>query len=512
MAVDTAESTRSRPGSAGDPQGTPTILSHLLTLPSQTLIRLFSYPSNALAIFRLLPPIARHLIFTLLFLPDPPHLSTSDVTSLFTRESGSAKEEESGSSSRQKRSTRGLLASKDVLSRLGIIREQNENVYLNVKWTESLRRALIGGGDHQSFGVPSHTPAEDRLTPAQLDEFALRNWESILLYMVASEDVRTPSRQVLHLLRSAGLMQSASTMNEGRARTQSSNDRLSDLLITSKGFQFLLDDVSAQLWMLLHSYLITLSESASSEEANTTSDIVEHLTFLFTLGSATLGQDYEISSLTDSQQGMLDFFSDLGLIFRRRTSSTTFYPTRLITTLTNAGQLPLLGSSNTDGDDEKGFVILETNYKIYAYTNNPLRINILSQFVQTRARFPNLVTGIITRDSVKRALDKGISAEQIIMYLTHHAHPQMFKNNPLLPVTVTDQIRLWERETNRVQPEEGGMLSGFSSGADFTLVREYAEQMGVLMWHNVDLRKMFVSANGIQPILDFIKRRVTAER
>lgn len=511
MAVDTLESARSRQGSAGDPQGTPTILSHLLTLPSQTLIRLFSYPSNALAIFRLLPPIARHLIFTLLFLPDPPHLSTSDVTSLFTRESGSVKEEESGSS-RQKRSARGLLASKDVLSRLGIIREQNENVYLNVKWTESLRRALIGGGDHQSFGVPSHTPAEQRLTPAQLDEFALRNWESILLYMVASEDVRTPSRQVLHLLRSAGLMQSASTMGEGRARSQSSNDRLNDLLITSKGFQFLLDDVSAQLWMLLHSYLITLSESASSEEANTTSDIVEHLTFLFTLGSATLGQDYEISSLTESQQEMLDFFSDLGLIFRRRQSSTTFYPTRLITTLTNAGQLPLLGSSNTDSDDEKGFVILETNYKVYAYTNNPLRINILSQFVQTRARFPNLVTGIITRDSVKRALDKGISAEQIIMYLTHHAHPQMFKNNPLLPVTVTDQIRLWERETNRVQPEEGGMLSGFSSGADFALVREYAEQMGVLMWHDADLRKMFVSSNGIQPIRDFIERRVAAER
>lgn len=27
--------------------------------------------------------------------------------------------------------------------------------------------------------------------------------------------------------------------------------------------------------------------------------------------------------------------------------------------------------------------------------------------------------------------------------------------DPLLPVTVTDQIRLWEREKNRVQTEQG---------------------------------------------------------
>lgn len=44
---------------------------------------------------------------------------------------------------------------------------------------------------------------------------------------------------------------------------------------------------------------------------------------------------------------------------------------------------------------------------------NKLRIDILSLFVHIRSRFPNLVTGIITRDSVKEALRNGIGAEQV---------------------------------------------------------------------------------------------------
>lgn len=112
-----------------------------------------------------------------------------------------------------------------------------------------------------------------------------------------------------------------------------------------------------------------------------------------------------------------------------------------------------------------------------------------------KSRFPNLVVGQITRDSVKKALANGITADQvcapehhilgaslpmavkIISYLITHAHPQMRKNvrppaplaipaepvlnasllfqKPLLPVTVQDQIRLWELEKNRVKSQEG---------------------------------------------------------
>jgi transcription initiation factor TFIIH subunit 4 len=98
--------------------------------------------------------------------------------------------------------------------------------------------------------------------------------------------------------------------------------------------------------------------------------------------------------------------------------------------------------------------------------------------------------------------------------------------NPLLPVTVTDQIRLWEREKNRLQADEGkfslmlyaictnfpffslGILHfNFHTGADFELVREYADSMGVLLWQDTAKRLLFVSLAGMAPVRDFMERR-----
>jgi thiamine monophosphate synthase len=45
--------------------------------------------------------------------------------------------------------------------------------------------------------------------------------------------------------------------------------------------------------------------------------------------------------------------------------------------------------------------------------DNPLQTAVLNLFVALKYRFPNLVVGSITRDSVKKALNNGISAEQV---------------------------------------------------------------------------------------------------
>ena len=147
-------------------------------------------------------------------------------------------------------------------------------------------------------------------------------------------------------------------------------------------------------------------------------------------------------------------------------SSRRFSPTRLATTLTSSSP-PLPTSTGTSSGPKEGFIVLETNYRIYAYTgkhllallptfpyfpsDNPLQTAVLNLFVSLKYRFPNLVVGSITRDSVKKALSNGISADQvanlhfcptvvmsqlgpfqIISYLISHAHPQMRKNVRLL--------------------------------------------------------------------------------
>lgn len=88
-------------------------------------------------------------------------------------------------------------------------------------------------------------------------------------------------------------------------------------------------------------------------------------------------------------------------------------------------------------------------------TANELEIAILNLFVDIRIRYPNLVVGKLDRQHVKAAMEKGISARQIIAYLSSHAHPQMYNSPPpLLHPTIVDQLHLWDRERNRLQTEE----------------------------------------------------------
>jgi hypothetical protein len=73
---------------------------------------------------------------------------------------------------------------------------------------------------------------------------------------------------------------------------------------------------------------------------------------------------------------------------------------------------------------DKRFLILETNYKVYAYTcrfhawstltvANELEIAILNLFIEIRVRYPNMVIGRLARDNVKKAMDNGITASQV---------------------------------------------------------------------------------------------------
>lgn len=89
------------------------------------------------------------------------------------------------------------------------------------------------------------------------------------------------------------------------------------------------------------------------------------------------------------------------------------------------------------------------------------------------------------------ALRSGITADQIIGFLRMHAHPKMVSTgSPILPPTVVDQIHLWEQERNRFTFSEGVLYSQFMSQNDFETLRDYAQDLGVLVWQNERKRTM----------------------
>ena len=64
---------------------------------------------------------------------------------------------------------------------------------------------------------------------------------------------------------------------------------------------------------------------------------------------------------------------------------------------------------------------------------------------------------------------------QILNYLRSHAHPTMLQKPPTVPPTITDQVRLWELERDRLSFTEGVMYNQFLSQSDFEMLRDYAK-------------------------------------
>ncbi|RKP09597.1 transcription factor Tfb2-domain-containing protein [Thamnocephalis sphaerospora] len=443
---------------------------YLETLPAQTCQRLYRSPASCLAVFRLLPNLAKQTVMSLLYIYD--FVPASDLAARCFQDSA------------RQASTWGDRDSVNKLLRLHIIEQEqpeeaaaagqsigDQRLRINQTFGEQMRNALTGGGEKGSFGIPSAVPDKHPVDVAFLDNYATQQWEAILHFMIGTAVTKRPGRASLNLLRRSGLMTSSAT----------SNSEAVSMVITNKGFQFLLQDVNTQdLGM----------------------DLVEVLNFLFQLGALELGKDYSVEPLTDTQRKMLDDLQDYGLCYRRKKGSRRFYPTRLAIALAsgNASMIDL-----DKGD--KGYIILETNYRVYAYTDSPLQIAVLSLFCTMRSRFQNMVCGAITRDSVRSALTNGITSDQMIAYLTTHAHPYMRKQVPTLPLTVVDQIRLWELEKNRMQPKQGYLYQQFARQQDYDTVLQYAEELGVVLWHSRAKRMLVVTQDGHVQVRAYVQRR-----
>ncbi|KAG9674765.1 transcription factor Tfb2, partial [Aureobasidium melanogenum] len=452
-------------------------LEYLEGQPGIIFNRLYQQPSTALAIFRrMLPHLAKNLVMAMLFMPTP--LAISDLETWVKPDVDSV---------------RASAYSNNILGRLKILEEtrndQNRPAYqLNKAFRKSLRLALTGGGDHRSFGVPSSTPDKNEVTLDFLDTYARQQWEGILYYVVGSAgqglggavNITAGTKE---LLESGGFV-----MTKGR-----------NAYITRDGFSFLLQETNAQIWTLLIEYL-KLSERLQM-------DSVDVLSFLFTLGSLELGVSYTTENLTPTQAHMLDDLSDFGIVYRRASDKSRYYPTRLATTLTSdspallntsisatsLGVTPTGGNMVAPQETEKGYIIVETNYRIYAYTSSPLNISILSLFANLKTRFPNMLTATLTKSSIQQAIAAGITADQIITYLTTHAHPILRKSTPILPPTVVDQIRLWQLENERMKATPGYLIREVGTQEEYLRAVQHADTIGVLIWQNDSKGIFFVT-------------------
>lgn len=390
---------------------------------------------------------------------------------------------------------------------------------LTANFKTSLRLALTGGGTHNSFGVPSTLQIPPEIDISFLDRYARRKWEDILHFVVSSVGFKSvgdssgPNKSVKELLVAGRLVDRRPNGNVG---------------ITKAGFTFLLQEANAQVWTLL---LLWLEAMDTNKMAGL--EATDMLSFLFVLASMELGRAYDTNALTEQRKNMLPSLVDFGLIYIPNHKRSMFFPTRLATTLTSGGNslrtisdgvaaatAAAFGSNSattqpsSSTTEQKGSVIIETNYRIYAYTQSTLQIAVLALFAKLNMRFPDMVAGRLSRQSIRQAIDYGITADQIISYLAAHAHDQMHRsaalnNKPVLPPTVVDQIRLWQLENERMKTTSGFLFKDFEDQREYLAVAGFAEEVGVLVWRN-DVKGMFFASKHEQ-IRDYLRIRKKTE-
>lgn len=343
---------------------------------------------------------------------------------------------------------------------------------------------LVGGG--QKWDVQPMIERDDKREQDDtkffdsLEKYPLNRWEQILHFMVGLRDdnfegVSSETRQAL--LHSKLIVFEHNDPNP---------------CITSDGFQFLLMDTKSQIWL----FVLKLLELIDSKTAN----LIDCLTFLLQLNFSTYGRDYSTTGCNDTILNFLQTLREIGLIYQRSRKDGRFYPTKLVIDLASG-----LRGVRTDAH-RRGFIILESNFRLYAYTSSRLQIALIALFCELDYRFPNIVIGHITRDSIRQALKSGMSAQQIVNYLLMHVHPTVKDNKDPIPPTVIDQIYLWEKEREKLTYTEGRLYSQFNSDLDFDLLRKYAEDCGFLIFHNPATRVMVVHEDGHEIVRKYWKK------
>eukprot|EP01127_Copromyxa_protea_P017912 TRINITY_DN5528_c0_g1_i2.p1 TRINITY_DN5528_c0_g1~~TRINITY_DN5528_c0_g1_i2.p1 ORF type:complete len:367 (-),score=55.45 TRINITY_DN5528_c0_g1_i2:38-1138(-) len=289
--------------------------------------------------------------------------------------------------------------------------------------------------------------------------------------------------------------------------------------LSNQGWCFLLSSQSKQLWALLKSY-VELHKKKDVDE-------LEVIVTLLNIAFWILGYGEYMSTLDASSKQMVIDWTSLGLTYRP--DGITYYPTHFAAKLLEEEQILSKLLRNTENnlwednlDDtaslpkteknanqiitkEEGYIIVESNFHLYAYTNSGVKTKIISLFTNIQYVLPNMVTGIITRSSILNVLKKGVMADTIIGFLKDHFHPKMSTMSPSVVDAITTQIHLWSAERSRVNHNPGVLYDKFKDKKEFNAIRQYASDLGVLIWENTEKEFLFVQEDAHPVIRDFIR-------
>ncbi|VAH39024.1 unnamed protein product [Triticum turgidum subsp. durum] len=332
-----------------------------------------------------------------------------------------------------------------------VLRRKEVSYKMNNKFQANMQKYLVSGGclprEPLPISVTGRLP-----TLVELENYALDQWECFLLQLINSSQVEK------------GTTFSSSMMKTFQRGLLSSRDGEAAKL-SENGFQFLLMETNAQLWYIMREYI------SSAEERGV--DPTDLISFLLELSFHTQGAAYSLSTLTEVQRVAIMDLMELGLVkLQQGRKDSWFIPTKLATNLSS--------SLSDSAASKEGIVVVETNFRLYAYSASKLHCEILRLFSRVEYQLPNLIVGAITKESLYGAFDNGITAEQ---------------------------IRLWENDRNRVEMVLSHVYEDFPSKDMFEQCCDHARDNGYLLWEDAKKMRLIVNAEFHQEMREFLRRQ-----
>jgi len=428
------------------------------SLPSASLARVYDSPDACVAVLRGLPPVAR--AYALRMAPLEGGAVPGSVVAGWPAPSAA--------------SAHGAAVAK--LISLGVATDTGDGgLALAAPFAAHVSAAAATGRPPAPPPLPAGVAAAAPDDAAR-DAHADAAWDGVLLFV--GGEARTPPRAVRRppdaglpldiaaLVASAGLVTGAASARRP----------------TPAGLAFLLATTPAQLWTLL-------AVHASSAPPEAVGGIV---TLLLRLAAGGAGRRDAVAArgLPGAQVAAAADVAALGLLLPFEVDGETYYaPTRLAAALASARggvgsggetapQPSLLLGPAPPGD---GYIVVETNFRVYAYTASPARRAAVGRVAAVERVLPDLVAATLTRASVLAAVDAGLTAEAIVAFLRDHASLHVSHRAATVPATVADAVRLWAASRSRFTAAPAVLYDGFEGG-EWDAAVGVASAEGALLW------------------------------
>ena len=529
------------------------LLAYFAALPPVALDRLFGNGWLCQGILRALPPLPRlYALRLVLVSADEDGALPLELVSMWPEQTSDG----------IKRHDHALNALRQLnLLKEGTAGATERAVWLHRGFARQLRDCLCVGGvlaDELAQSEAARPASSSGVSAAQLEHFASDAWERVLQAILRppAEDVALSMKcearpqSLQDLLCEAGLLRAVDDpvevlgasgrrfnpeddeYDEDAAATSDANAAaleemaaagISTHLMMSRGaYRFLLQPTHLQVWKLVRAYMELADRGARGTRDAT-------LCFLMRLGLLQPGKPYRMDdvSLDDGQRTTLADMALIGLVYRPPDDPLVYYATHFAQHLLSGSSAATSGASAAtaaggagatpaaapaSSSAAGGFLVLETNFRLYAYTSSPLWVQVIALFVRVEYVLPNLIVAKVTRESTHRAIDCGITPSDIHTFLERNAHPRMHEQTPCLPETVINQMNLWAKERDRVTMHSVYFYEGFQAWEEFKALEEYARDNRVLVWSKGDaaaVHKCMVAVNSAahQQMRSFLKNR-----